>query len=115
MLTDGGDLRCPVTIQRSLMITLNKWAGACLERLRSIFSIKDYNSLQNYSLALSREWRSVDEGVKNLNSANMVIEQNRWRWILLEHLADMVIFCIGMMRHLGEEDVEAVIRKRLGR
>ena len=97
------------------MITLNKWSNDCLGRLRRIFSIRDYNSLQNYSLALSREWRSVDEGVKNFNAANMVIEKNRCKQVLLEHLADMVIFSIGMMCHLGEEDVEGVIRRRIGK
>lgn len=97
------------------MITLNKWAKECLDRMRRMFIIRDYNSLQNYSLALSREWRSVDEGVKNFNAANMVIEKNRCKQVLLEHLADMVIFSIGMMRHLGEEDVEGVIRRRIGK
>ena len=97
------------------MITLNKWSKDCLGRLRRVFSIRDYNSLQNYSLALSREWRSVDEGVKNFNAANMVIEKNRCKQVLLEHLADMVIFSIGIMRHLGEEDVEGVIRRRIGK
>ena len=57
----------------------------------------------------------TDEGVKNFNAANMVIEKNRCKQVLLEHLADMVIFSIGMMRHLGEEDVEGVIRRRIGK
>lgn len=98
------------------MITLNTWAADCLHLMRRRFKIPKNNPLQCYSLAIMREWIKIDKSVKAINDAETRLDQYSEKSMLCERLADLIVYCVATMKQVSDsEDVEVLIKKRLGK
>lgn len=66
---------------------------------------------------LSGEWRRMDESLDKAREYEGKSERQVSKYLFdaRERLADMIIYCIGMLHLLGVNDVEELVRKRLGK
>ena len=97
------------------MVTINRWAGDCLARFLSHFHIKVTAGSKIYSVMLSGEWRRMDDSLDKAREEKTERQRNKYLVDTHERLADMIIYCIGMLHMLGVKDVEELVRKRLGK
>lgn len=97
------------------MITLNKLADGCLARFRHHFRIKDTAGHKIYSLMLSGEWRRMDEALDKARAEQSARQRNKYLNDAKERLADLIVYCVGLLRLLGEKDPEQLITDRLGK
>lgn len=66
---------------------------------------------------LSCEWRRMDEALDRAREYEGKSERQMTKYLFesRERLADMIIYCIGLLHLLGVNDVEDLVRKRLGK
>lgn len=66
---------------------------------------------------LSSEWRRMDEALDRAREYEGKSERQMTKYLFesRERLADMIIYCIGMLHMLGVKDVEELVRMRLGK
>lgn len=101
--------------RNDIMITLNKFADECLERFRHHFRIKMTSGHKIYSLMLSSEWRRMDASLDKVRDESSARQRIKYLIDAKERLADLILYCIGLLRLLGEKDVEQLISRRLGK
>ena len=99
------------------MITINRWAYDCLKRFRCHFHIKETSGTKIYSVLLSSEWRRMDEALDKAREYEVTSERQKSKYLYeaRERLADMIVYCIGLLHLLGVSDVEDLVRKRMGK
>ena len=97
------------------MITLNKLADECLARFRHHFSIRPTAGHKISSLMLSGEWRRMDDALDKARVEQSARQRNKYLNDAKERLADLIVYCVGLLRLLGEKDPEQLVSRRLGK
>jgi len=89
------------------MIKINYMSQRIYDVMVKRFNISKDTSLKAWLLRLSMLWRKADDAIHEKECSRFVFSECELV------LADMILFCVAMLKRTGVKNIETLLRRRL--